>query len=322
MVSRPPKRQQSTLQEYFEEYILECRYSRRLREATLRGYRETLRNFSVIMPEVIYPDMLSVKILNLFFERLHNRKRTVGRNAYQTGIRASTVKTYWHKLNAFFEWLRIRKVIKSNPLATIQPPDVTYDDKRALQRNEIHQIISAITLHQIDPFLKKRDLLMVSLLLFCGLRKTELLSLHINDVDMGKRVLTVRGHISKSKRTRQIPIHPMLYVHLQEYLKERRKGKLLTPYLIVSHRQNRGLSTHGMKHWVARLKTISGVAFHLHQFRHSFACNLAQQNVNAIKIQKLMGHADLRMTEQYVRSLTVDDFREDINQMSIDSLSP
>jgi integrase len=50
----------------------------------------------------------------------------------------------------------------------------------------------------------------------------------------------------------------------------------------------------------------------LHQFRHTFACNLARNNVSAIKLQMLLGHSDLKMTQKYLRSLDVEDVREDI----------
>ncbi|MCI5108424.1 MAG: tyrosine-type recombinase/integrase, partial [Candidatus Pacebacteria bacterium] len=88
----------------------------------------------------------------------------------------------------------------------------------------------------------------------------------------------------------------------------------------VSKNGDRGLSEGGLIHWVRKYKKLSGVNFHLHKFRHTFACNLGTQNVSAIKVQKLMGHEDLRMTQRYLRSMTVDDLRDDINRLSVDNL--
>ena len=65
---------------------------------------------------------------------------------------------------------------------------------------------------------------------------------------------------------------------------------------------------------------LSGVKFHLHRFRHTFTHNLAAKNDSAVKIQKLLGHSDLRMTQRYLRSLTPEDMREDVDRLNIDDL--
>ena len=61
----------------------------------------------------------------------------------------------------------------------------------------------------------------------------------------------------------------------------------------------------------------SGVKFHLHQFRHTFACKLAEMNVNAFNVQKMLGHSSILMTMKYVRSMKTEDMGEDINKISI-----
>ena len=134
---------------------------------------------------------------------------------------------------------------------------------------------------------------------------------------MDKKTITVRAETSKSKRSRVVPIHPTLYLYLQEYIKERNKDNYKTEYLIVSSGGDRGLSTHGLKHWVNRLIALSGVKFHLHRFRHTFACNLAKQNISILKIRDLMGHKSIKMTEVYLRSIITEDLRNDINKLSI-----
>ena len=105
-------------------------------------------------------------------------------------------------------------------------------------------------------------------------------------------------------------------MHLKDYLNERKKLGLKTEYLIASSRGDRGLSREGLKHWVKALVKKSGVKFHLHQFRHTFACKLAEKNTNGFKIQKLMGHTDMNMTARYMRSLNTEDMEDDIGKIS------
>jgi integrase/recombinase XerD len=268
------------------------------------------------MPHVIYPNDVSDSLLCEFFQKLHTRKRKVGRNIEKVGVKNSTICAYWTKLNSFFEWLTSHKYIEQNPLIT-RPPEAIYNDNRALTHAEVEKILSAVNIYSRNLLIKKRDTLIVHILFYCGLRKNELVSLKTTDIDIEKRILTVRGETSKSKRTRQIPINHHLQLSIQDYFFERRRLNFKSEFLLVSNNQDKRLTAHGLKYWVKKLNILSGVSFHLHKFRHTFACNLGKCNASSFKIQKLMGHTDLRMTERYLRSMNVDDLREEINQLCI-----
>jgi len=306
-----------SLQQLFEEYINECQYSRGLRLKTITGYKAVFSHFSTMMPEVTTPQFLTVEMLNEFFKRIRTRQRIVGRDTVKIGLEDSTIKTYGNKLNAFFGWLIQRRLITVNPLDSIKLRHPEYKDKRALEPEEIQKIFAAVALHSQNPLMLRRNTAMVALLFFCGLRLSEFISLKVTDVDMEKQMLTVRAETSKSKKTRYVPMHPTLMLHLKEYIQERNRKGCRTEYLIVSTVLDKGLSSHGLKHWVHTLSQLSGIKFHLHRFRHSFACTLARNNSSVVKIQRLMGHADPRMTATYLRSITVEDCRDDINKMSI-----
>lgn len=305
-----------TISTLFQNYINECQFLRRLRPETLRGYREVFAHFCRVMPEVTEPKYLSEYIIIEFFKRIQQRTRIIGKNNFKTGVKDTTIRTYWSKLFSFFKWLQAKNLITDNPLSTLKPPNVQYVDNRALEERELHKIIAAITLNPLNSFLLKRDVAMFHVLAFCGLRKNEFISLKITDIDLDKRELIIRSITSKSKKTRIIPIHPTLAYHVKEYLIERNKKGYKSPELWINGNQDTQFTIHGLKHWVKKFNKLSGTKFHLHQFRHSFACGLAKKNVSAVKIQKLMGHADIRMTMIYLRSLTTEDLREDIGRLS------
>ena len=254
--------------------------------------------------------------MNEFFKVLQTRKRKVGKDMVKTGVKDTTISSYWGKLNPFFIWLEANEHIEKNPLAYLSKPKEYYQNKPALKKQHIEKLYSSILLKNQNPLIIKRDTAMLSTLFFSGVRKGELMALQVRDVDLEKKILTIRGQTSKSKRTRKIPINPTLQIHLSEYLKERKDYQ--SQFLFVSSRKDEQLFEGGIRHWVKRLKRISGVKFHLHQIRHTFACNLARNNISLPKLQKLMGHTDLRMTERYVRSLGVEHLIDDILKLSID----
>lgn len=308
------------LGQLFNDYADQCDYMKKLRPETIRGYRATFHIFSVLMPEIQMPDELTVGVMDEFFRRLQCRTRIVGKGTEKTGVRASTIKTYWSKLNSFFEWLMVRGKIQKNPLSIVKVAEPEYNDKRALKKEEIDKILSAIVTYSKTSFILRRDVAITSILRFTGLRKGELLGLQTKDIDMEKRILTVRAETSKSKRSRSLPIHHTLLKHLREYIEERKRKGYKTEYLIASDNDDTRLTVHGLKHWVKRLNKLSGVKFHPHQFRHTFACNLARLGVEVYRLQILMGHTDLRMTQRYLRSLGVEDCRSIIEELDVDGL--
>jgi site-specific recombinase XerD len=308
---------EKTLQQLFTDYIAECTYSKKLRPETIKSYKIVFDHFSTMMPEVTTTESLTREMLNEFFKRISTRERIVGRDTVKVGLEDSTVKTYGTKLSTFFTWLIQQRIITENPLQYIKLRHPQYKDKRALEDEEVRKIYSAIVLHSKDSLMLKRDTAMVSVLFFCGLRLGEFISLQVTDVDLEKRLLTVRSETSKSKRTRHLFIHPTALLHLKEYIKERNINRYTTADLFVSYNEDKGLSRAGLKHWVQRLIKLSGVKFHLHRFRHCFATNLARNDVHLVKISKLMGHTDIRMTMAYLRSIDAGDLQEDINKLSI-----
>jgi site-specific recombinase XerD len=308
---------ENELKQLFAKYINESEYSARLRPETIRGYKAVFDLFLNIMPEATELEDLTPAMLNEFFKRIQTRTRIVGRNTLKTGVKNSTIKTQWTKLNVFFDWLYKKNHIEENPLEDIKPPRVNYDDFKRLEDAEINRIYSAIVTYSNSPLMLRRDTVMISLLLYLGIRKGEFISLQVRDLDLIKRQITIRGETSKSGRTKILPINPTLLLHLKDYLEERKRLSYRTEYLIVSTREDRGLSRNGLKHWINSIIRKSGVKFHLHQFRHTFACKLTEKGTPSLSLQKLMGHASISMTAKYTRSLRAENMMEEVSRISI-----
>lgn len=305
------------LQQLFDEFIYECEFVKRVRPATLHGYKYTFVTFTRLMPGLSL-ELITSDTMTQFFRLLQERKRIVGKGKIKTGIKNSTAASYWCKLNAFFSWLSLKGFISENPFKDMSYPKPSYEDKQYLKKEEIERILTAIHItHSKNMLLFKRNLIVFYLLLYCGLRKEELLLLQIRDIDFVRKTVTIRGETSKSGRTRHIPLHSSTMMHLQDYLKERKVFK--TQYLIVSSRRDDRFSDDGLKHLVAKIKQISGIPFHLHQFRHTFAVNFLKATNNIFKLKLLLGHQDIKVTMLYLRCLPSDELRGDIEMLSIDT---
>lgn len=301
----------------FQLYITNCRYGKQLSPKTIKSYREVFRTFRKMLPELNSTEDLHPAIVPEFFRILSNRKRIVGKDKVQIGVRPATIKTYYDKLIAFFRWLENNDHVPagfSNRIS--KPKEPAYDDTRALTDNEVSRILSSITMHSRGThFQYLRDLIIIELLLYTGLRKGELLGLRIADIDFVKNNIFINGHTSKSKRSRYIPLHYALASHLKAYLSEREKLKLSSERLIISVKDGIPLTEHGLKYWVKKYSRLSGVKFHIHRFRHTFACKLALENANIISIMNVLGHSSTRMTERYLRSIKTESSRNYIENI-------
>lgn len=307
-----------SIHQLFDEFIYEAEFVKKVRTETLRGYKNSFTLFMKLTPDVLLETINSHTVAN-FFKTLQQRKRLVGKGIVKTGIQKSTAATYWSKLNTFFTWLEAKKHIIKNPFSELAYPTPTYEDRKFLKKEEIEKIITAIhTHHDNNILILKRNLVVFYILLFCGLRREELLMLQIRDIDFERKSITIRAVTSKSGRSRQLPLHSTTIMYLKDYLQARKS--YTTPFLIVSSKRDEQLTLDGLIHLSTRIKKQSGIAFHFHQFRHTFAVNFLNSSNNVVKLKQLMGHKNISMTLIYLRCLPIDHMRSDIESMSIDKL--
>lgn len=309
-----------TINELFDDFIKQCQYVTKMSEASISGFKST---FDLLLR--IYPGLdlkkINSDLMSDFFEKLENRARIVGRNKQvKIGIKNSTVATYRSKLNKFFIWLVANGYLKTNPFDTIPYPNVNYDDKQFLRKEELEKIAAAIHASTNNLFVRKRNIAIFYTLLYCGLRRGELVGLKLYNADLDKKELTVTAETSKSKISRIIPMNIELVSYLKDYLMERKKYNYKTQYLFVSANNDDRISFSGLKHITDNLIKISGVKFHLHQFRHSFAVNMLNNKSDIAKLKQLMGHRDIRMTASYLRCLPTESMREDVESLRLNRM--
>jgi integrase/recombinase XerD len=317
---RPAPRAVSTLGLLHEQFVTEQRFSTRLSPATLRGYRQTFAVLVALVP-TITASQLTPTAMTEFFRRLETRSRAVGGGEHR-GVKTSTVATYRSKLNRFFAWLQEKGQIVANPFAAMPYPRVEYEDRKYLARAEVERIFSALILSAPGRtrLLRKRNIAVFATLLYTGIRKGELLGLRITDLELDRLELTIRAETSKSRLRRVVPINSKLLLALEDYLDERQRHGLQSEYLFTSASRVERLTAEGLKHLVEQVKRLSGVRFHVHQFRHTFAVNFLNHGGDIAKLKQLLGHRDIRMTSAYLRCLPTSAMRTDVESITLDTL--
>ncbi len=309
------------LNELFEEFVRESRYSLGLSEVTIRGYESSFKLLSELIPNLSL-DKITPEVMNIFFEHLQKRKRLVGKGGIKVGVKNSTIATYRSKLSRFFDWLRIRKYIDHNPFMYIKAPKVEYLDKKFIKKDDIDKIISAVLIN-IDwknSLLRKRNYAIVATFLFCGLRLNELVSLRLDDIDFDRMEVFVRGETSKTGHDRIVNMNLKLFQILKDYLEERKKTKNTSPYFFISSTHNSRFTKDGVKHMIKRLNDESGVKFHAHMFRHTFAMNCINQGYDISELQQILGHKGIKMTSIYLRCRPTHVMKAKANKLTFENL--
>ncbi len=303
-----------------ERFVGELRFSARLTSSTLRGYRQTFSLLRAHLPS-LGADQINPETMTEFFRRLDAQPGR-GRRPISHGVKSSTVATYRSKLNRFCRWLVGAGELKVNPFDLMPYPRVEYEDRQYLEKRAIEKIFAttAVGAPWRDTLLRRRNLAILATLLYAGLRKGEILGLYAIDYSPSHLELRVRGETSKSRRQRVVPVNGALAIALEDYLDERRRRGLQCEKLFVSTRGDQPLTADGLLHLVKQVRRLSGVAFHLHQFRHTFAVNFLNRGGDVAKLKQLLGHRDIRMTSAYLRCLPTAAMRGDVENITLDTL--
>lgn len=135
---------------------------------------------------------------------------------------------------------------------------------------------------------------MVMISLNTGMRRGELFTIKWENIDFKNSNLTVVGGISKSGRTRHIPLNSEVQNILQEW-KLQTKG---TRGLVFKSMRGRKFDNVGSS-WARILKKADIESFRWHDMRHTFASRLVMAGVDLNTVRELLGHSDYNMTLRY-----------------------
>jgi integrase len=142
---------------------------------------------------------------------------------------------------------------------------------------------------------------MLGIVLYAGLRRSEVLRLQVMDVDLVAGTLHInrgKGPGGGTDRTAYVP--PALGLLIEAYLIARRKRRCIVPELFVCERSRRAISLSTFRRTVAAVRAAADVPFSLHSLRHSYVTMLLRSGVPIHVAQDLAGHRKITTTAQYL----------------------
>ena len=217
-------------------------------------------------------------------------------------IENTMFKANLSKRSVEYALIILRKILKyaeehgyiQNKLVQIKTGKYTYDNKRIrfLTLKEEHDLLNILNIRNIQLY-------MICLLaLHCGLRAGEIFNLTWNDVNFANKTITIKD--PKNSKNRTAYMSNKVYAELQKWgqkqanylLFKNEKGQKIES---ISNTFDRIIKELGWNNNVT--DTRDKVVFHT--LRHTYASRLVQSGMDLYKVQKLMGHSSIAMTERY-----------------------
>jgi site-specific recombinase XerD len=289
-----PEGRHSVIEE-LEDFLRYCRIERRLAPLTCSAYERDVRACQAFLDGEGTGSWAEVRPADL--------RRFLAAEASSRPASASQARTV-AALKGFFRFLLENEAIDRDPASVLRTPKKREALPDVLDRSELERLLAAVEREDIwerhFPGRRERDRLLLSLFAYAGLRRSELLGLDWDDVELERRLLRVRH--AKGGRQRVVPLHPALIPLFVEYLAIR--SPLIEPALFVGV-QGRRLSVTIMAATFRRYAQAAGVTERKrvtpHTLRHVFASELLRAGANLRQIQELLGHKHLDSTQRYTR---------------------
>jgi len=221
-----------------------------------------------------------------------NRELVMQWTVKLAGLASATVCRKISALSTFFGFLVDLGELDANPARRIPLPKPAGRIPSAISEDEAQQLIGAAN----SPF--ERAILL--LMLTAGLRRSEVGSIRLEDVDLENQALLVHG---KGAKQRMVPLMPQTAEAIRAYLPTRPESD--QPYLFLSP-QGRRLANDFLNRALRRILARSGLGKRItpHMLRHTFATHLVRNGVDVRTVQELLGHSDLETTANYLHSDT------------------
>ena len=260
-------------------------FERGLAENTVASYKLDVEAFAEFLPPRTLTTVSRDDIRSFMAERL------------KAGKDARTVARSLSAIRHLFKFLINEEMITTDPTRGIPLPRTWKNLPKSLSPEEIQTMVDAIS--PVTPQ-GLRDRAMVLVCFGSGLRVAELVSLKLEDLDLGHSFLTVRQ--GKGSKDRIAPLNRAAIDALKAYLEIGRPKFHFesSPYVFVSDRGESLTRQLVFQQFQALAERALGKKISPHWLRHSFGTTLIEGGADLRAVQQMMGHASIDTTQVYL----------------------
>jgi len=309
--------------EYLHEFIKHKRVNGMSYSSTWKTYNYCMKYLDFIKREGLENDietLMNPKTVLQYKNEIVN-KRTLGQ------VHALLTYVYnflrFVSIMGFVEGLGLEKVERMKELGKVRV--ITQKTRKVLTEEDFEIVVAATAAAAQNSFEKARNVAILYVFFYCGLRLNEMSNIKISDIEVDR--ISKLKVVGKGGKIRYIPLNDKVVVAIRKYLAERNDDM---PYLFsvfIKRRTNkkdkesyiRKMDNKEIGFFINDMLVVTGYKkpddnVSTHTFRRSFATNLMKKNANLKYIQEVMGHSNINTSLGYIH-FTELDFEEEFKRL-------
>lgn len=264
---------------------------------TCKDYKQYLTYFLDYCGDINVLDIDKNKILSYIVylrekpKNLGHKNKKVDNNVF---VSSCTVQTYVRHLRAFFTWCYENEYTEINLSDKFKLPKAKKELKKILTDDEVERIFKACKKTNCSL----RNSLIISLMLYSGLRASEVIHLKKDSYNSKDNTLIVFG---KGQKERIVPVGKSTDKLFREYLKFMGM-KLRYKKNLFLNWDDEPLTYNAVRLMIDKIAKDSKVyRLHPHLLRHTFATRyLIKTKGDITSLKAILGHTSLKMVENYL----------------------
>ena len=259
---------------------------------TLKAYQANLEAFEVFITEQ--------GSLEAIEEVSYGEIRAWIVSLIQSG---NTPRTVNRKLSALRSYYKFLLRIGSIPVSPLKEHKALKTDTKValpFSQEEIQRLLAADFFPEEYTGVLQRTV--IQLLYYTGIRRSELIELKVQDVDLSEGLMKVLG---KRNKERLLPLLPEIKTQLTQLLEQQKQYQISreSEHFFVNSRGKKlseAFVYETVKTYLSKVSTKTKRSPHV--LRHSFATHLLDQGADLNAIKDLLGHSSIAATQHYTHS--------------------
>jgi integrase/recombinase XerC len=216
------------------------------------------------------------------------------------GISNASINRKVSSLKSFYKFLLKTKQIDTSPLLKHKALKAPKKIQIPFSEKELDMVLNQIMYK--EGFEGVRDKLIVDLFYTTGIRRTELINLKIQNVDLSNKTIKVIG---KRNKERIIPILTIIEEQIKKYLLERSSIQELKDsecFFLLSNgvKLNDSFVYRLINYYFSNVSEKVKKSPHI--LRHTFATHLLNNGADINSVKELLGHSSLASTQVYTHN--------------------
>ena len=216
----------------------------------------------------------------------------------EEGYATGSVHRKMSALRAFFRYMRRHSLMSTDPMAGVKLPKKAKQLPSFVAEEALDKLLDDYNFG--DNFPGIRDRTIVEVLYLTGMRRSELIALHDEDIDLSSGEVRVTG---KRGKQRIIPLAGSFIKSLQSYISARNEAGLSGTWFFVTGKGNKMYDKAVytiVRRYLAMVTTVEKKSPHV--LRHTFATHMLNHGADLNSIKELLGHANLSATQVYTHN--------------------